>query len=270
MLAFAYAIERGTFKIMIDRMGSFRMVIGVEAVMALHSLILSSSMLLTTLTCGRRISKILVCCLWLILDVRSGLLFIFNVENNDCIFQSWLIMFLLFQVMAVLDSIQLLLVAISGSRVTPILTAVLVHFSILLSTLFNMLFFSDQKFGSTLIFITSMLALAPVVLAIVWSTLSSTRNVMANHSAWNTIIFGRSCGAAVIYKEQTQMAFAKPVVQTLLKSMLLSLFSFVFTFLISPLLCPLQGLADTPSLPALDDLELKVESWIHQYPSKEI
>ena len=66
------------------------------------------------------------------------------------------------------------------------------------------------------------------------------------------------------------MAFAKPVVQTLLKSMLLSLFSFVFTFLISPLLCPLQGLADTPSLPALDDLELKVESWIHQYPSKEI
>ena len=57
MLAFAYATERGTFKIMIDRMGSFRMVIGVEAVMALHSLILSSSMLLTTLTCGRRIAK---------------------------------------------------------------------------------------------------------------------------------------------------------------------------------------------------------------------
>jgi hypothetical protein len=94
---------------------------------------------------------------------------------------------------------------------------------------------------------------------------------MANRSAWNTILFGMSCGAAAIsqiYKEQTLMAFAKPVDQTLL-NMLLSLFSFVFTFLISPLFFPLQGLADTPSLPE-DGSELKVESWIHQYPSKEI
>ena len=37
---------RGTIKIMIDRMGPFRMVVGVEAAMALHSLILASWMLL--------------------------------------------------------------------------------------------------------------------------------------------------------------------------------------------------------------------------------
>ena len=93
---------------------------------------------------------------------------------------------------------------------------------------------------------------------------------MVNRSAWNTILFGLSCGAATIsqiYKEQALMAFAKPVDQTL-RNMLLSLLVFVFTYLISPRFFSLRGLADTLSL-SEDGSELKVEIWIHQYPSKE-
>ena len=64
---------------MIDRMGPFRMVVGVEAVMAVHSLILASWMLLTTLTCGRKIAKgtvmlpfVDIGCKWLFVSFSCG------------------------------------------------------------------------------------------------------------------------------------------------------------------------------------------------------
>lgn len=191
--------------------------------------------------------------------------------------------------MAILDSIQLLVAVISGSRVAPILTAVLVHFSIPVSTLINMIFFRKQEingngddshvnrlspqiiFGSTLILISSLLALAPAILALIYPAYFSSTNVMANRSAWNTMVFTTSCIPAAIsqiYKEQTLASFAQPVDSTLL-NMLLSLFSSVFIFFISPLVYSLQGLADTPSTPE-DGSQLKVASWINQYPSKEI
>jgi hypothetical protein len=79
VLAFAYATERGIFKIMIDRMGPFRMVVGVEAVLVVHSLILASWMLLTTLTCGRKIAKgtvmlpfVDIGCKWLFVSFSCG------------------------------------------------------------------------------------------------------------------------------------------------------------------------------------------------------
>ena len=194
--------------------------------------------------------------------------------------------------MAILDSIQLLLAVISGSRVAPILTAVLVHFAIPVSTLMNMCLFPSSKnnqgtdsnnnnvstvlssqhlFGSTLIFISSILGLSPAIITLIYPTLLSSKNVMANRTAWNTILFSTSCIPAAIsqiYKERTFAAFAQPVDSNLL-NMLLSLFSFAFTFIISPLVFSLQGLADTPVTPD-DESTLKLESWIHQYPSKEI
>ncbi len=190
-------------------------------------------------------------------------------------------------VMAVLDSFQMMLAVISGSRVAPILTAVLVHFTIPVSTTLNMIFFpkqgldgetsnvnrisSQHLFGSTLIFISSMMALSPAVLTLVYPTLFSSKNVMANRTAWNTILFAISCVPAAlsqIYKEQTLASFAQPVDSNLL-NMFLSLFSCAFMFVISPLVFSLQGLADTPSSPE-DSQQLKVESWINQYPSKKI
>ena len=189
-------------------------------------------------------------------------------------------------VMAILDSIQIMLAVVSGSRVAPILTSVLVHFTIPVSTFFNMVLFQNQGdnennythrhspqllFGSTLILISSILALSPAILTLIYPAFFSAKNVMANRTAWNTILFTMSCipGAiSQIYKEQTLASFAQPVDSNLL-NMLLSLFSFAFTFIISPVVFTLQGLADTPSTPE-DGSDLKVESWIHQYPSKEV
>ncbi len=57
VLATAYASERGTFKVMVDRMGPFRMVVGAESVMAVHALILASWMLIRSITCGRKNMK---------------------------------------------------------------------------------------------------------------------------------------------------------------------------------------------------------------------
>ena len=94
---------------------------------------------------------------------------------------------------------------------------------------------------------------------------------MANRTAWNTLLFTTSCIPAAlsqIYKERTLVEFAQPVDSTLL-NMFLSLYSFAFTFLVSPLVFPLQGFADIPSTPEEGSV-LKVASWIHQYPSKEI
>lgn len=263
VLATAYASERGTFKVMVDRMGPFRMVVGAEIVMAVHALMLAIWMFIRSVTCGRESAK--------------GTIML---PLADIGF------------MAILDSIQLMLAVISGSRVAPILTAVLVHFTIPISTLMNVCLFSQREgsqdselgastnvsqispqhlFGSTLILISSLLGLSPAVLTVIYPNLFSSKNVMANRTAWNTILFAISCiPAAVsqIYKERTLAAFAQPVDATLL-NMLLSFFSFVFTFFVSPVVFSLQGFADTPSTPE-DGSELKVESWIHQYPSKEI
>ena len=57
VLAVAYACERGTFKIMVDRMGPFRMVVGAEFVMGVHAIILAVWILLRKLFCGRETAK---------------------------------------------------------------------------------------------------------------------------------------------------------------------------------------------------------------------
>lgn len=57
VLATAYASERGTFKVMVDRMGPFRMVVGAEIVMAVHALILALWIGIRSLTCGREQMK---------------------------------------------------------------------------------------------------------------------------------------------------------------------------------------------------------------------
>lgn len=199
--------------------------------------------------------------------------------------------------MAILDSVQLVIAVISGSRVPPVLTAVLVHFTIPVSTFMKDLIYKNNNpqedhninsdnhsqaainasltpqhvFGSTLIFISSILAVSPAILTLIYPALFPSKNVMANRSAWNILLFSTSCIPAAlsqIYKERTLAEFGQPVDSTLL-NMLLSLFSFAFTFLISPLVFPLQGFADIPSTPG-DGSMIKIASWINQYPSTEI
>jgi len=215
--------------------------------------------------------------------------------------------------MAILDTVQLLLVVISGSHVAPILTAILVHATLPLTTFINHLtgpngllhgiFGSPDKvtqpsneahdrnaiaadveiepqgpqsrqyiFGSTLIMLSSILALSPAVLTLGGLTFFSSKDVMmANRSAWNTLLFFASFIPGAIsqaYKEHTLTAYAQPVDPDLLNC-LLSLFSCILALLVSPIFYPLQGFVDTPSTPG-DGTDLKVQSWIHQYPSRDV
>ena len=280
VLAAFYALERVSFKIMADRMGPFRMVVGGEVVLAVHALI-GGAFTSFRWICRKK-SK------------RSGLGMLPLADVA---------------LMAVLDTIQLLLVVISGSHVAPILTAILVHVTIPMTTYINTIigpkgclyevFRSSEKearenaedepnrevveagapgfqssqmlFGATLIMLSSILALAPALLTLTCPSFLSSKDVMADRSAWNTLLFFVSYIPGAIsqsFKEKTLEAYAQPVDQDILNAVL-SLFSAIFAFLVSPLFYPLQGFADLPSAPNLHRT-VEVEKWIHQYPSKDV
>lgn len=264
VLAAFYALERCSFKIMADRMGPFRMVVGGEIVVVTHAFITGTWMLLRWV-CGK--SKRTTAMLPL---ADIGL-------------------------MAILDSVQLLLCAISASHVAPILTAILVHVTIPFNTLINK--FTRPKlgtpssssaaqdasaaesgtqtsqlvFGASLIMLSSILALAPAVLTLCVPTMFSSTDLMADRTAMNTILFVISYIPGAIsqsYKEHTLASYAQPVDPDLLNC-LLSIFSAFFAFVVSPIFYPLQGLADMPSAPG-DGTDRQVQNWIHQYPSSSV
>jgi len=207
--------------------------------------------------------------------------------------------------MAILDTIQLLLAVISGSHVAPTLTAILVHFTIPLTTMFglfsqpdclhqnnlqrnnptdletdaitpipnnnkNATITSQQVFGSTLVLLSTILALSPAVLTLVYPDYFPPKNIMANRTAWNTILFVLSCvpgAASQIYKERAMATFAQPVDSALLNFILSSL-SLLFATLVSPLFYSLQGLADVTV--EVEGTDLKLSRWINLYPSTQI
>ena len=272
VLAIFYALERCSFKVMVDRMGPFRMVVGGEVVVAVHALI-------TGTWIGLR---------WLCKKSKRNTTML---PLHICLF------------MAMLDTVQLLLVVISGSHVPPTLTAIIVHVTIPLTTFINHLtgpngllhgVFGDARkpprheeelgaelietdpnqkpqlyFGSTLIMLSSFLAISPAILTLFTPSLLLSQDAMADRIAWNILLFFLSHFPGAIsqaYKEHTLASYAQPVDPDLLNT-LLSIFSAIFAFLISPIFYPLQGFADTPSTPD-DKMATKLENWIHQYPSK--
>eukprot|EP00979_Chaetoceros_neogracilis_P006266 scaffold1264_cov263-Chaetoceros_neogracile.AAC.4 len=279
VLATFYALERTSFKIMTDRMGPFRMVIGVEVVLAMHAII-GGTLTFFRWVCRNKAKRA---------NAGLGMLPLADVG-----------------LMAVLDTIQLLLVVISGSHVAPILTAILVHVTIPITTCINHIIgpkgclhdvflsadeekrhnleevehtrgsvdsdrqrlqSSQMNFGATLIMVSSILALAPAVLTLIYPNIMSYRDVMGGRSAWNTLLFIVSFIPGSIsqaYKERTLETYAQPVDQDILNA-ILSLFSAVFAFLVSPIFYPLQGFADLPS-----SSDLQIQNWIQQYPSKDV
>ena len=286
ILAFFYGLERFSFKVLADRMGPFRLVVGGEIVLMMHALMAGSFVLLRWIFSRKSNSKP---------ASKMAMLPISEIGF-----------------MAILDTVQLLLLAISGSHVAPTLTAIIVHVSIPMTTYFNhvtgpngclySLFKSSEDrrqdsqnkietnqtessekdetqntqflFGVILIFISTFLALTPAILTLAYPRLRrfiSYTDVMANRSAWNTILFFLAYipgSISQVYKERTLASFAQPVDQELLNA-LLSFFSAVFAFLVSPLFYPLQGFADLPSNPD-EKSELNVNKWIQQYPSRDV
>uniref|UniRef100_A0A7S3QAP5 Uncharacterized protein n=1 Tax=Chaetoceros debilis TaxID=122233 RepID=A0A7S3QAP5_9STRA len=270
LLVSCYALERCSFKILSDRMGPFRMVVGGEIVLAIHFLVIAVWKTLRWL-CKRPMK----------ITLGTGMLPLPDIG-----------------LMAVLDTIQLLLVVTSGSHVAPILTAILVHVTIPLTTSIQQLLKcglyrgtnktesqkeggqqslehekkqdSQMLFGATLIMLSTILALAPAILTLIYPSSFSSDDLMADRTAWNTLLFFISYvpgSLSQAYKEHTLEMYAQPVDPDML-NMVLSLFSAIFAFVISPFIYTLQGLADVESS-IEDESSLNVESWIDQYPSRQ-
>jgi hypothetical protein len=250
-----YALERFSFKVMVDRMGPFRMVVAAELVLGVHGALGGAWVLLQYL-CRKKKSK------------KRG----FMIPLADI------------GLMAVLDTVQLLLVVISSSHVAPTLTAIIVHVTIPFTTLITSIFQSIENkalrqdgqetqklFGVSMIFLSSILAVSPAILTLIYPSHFSKKDIMANRSAWNTLLFFFSFipGAiSQVYKEKTLATYAQPVDPHFL-NVLLSLFSFAFSFIVSPVFYPLQGFVNTPSTPESGS-DIKVQSWIHMYPTRGI
>lgn len=250
-----YAIERFSFKVLVDRMGPFRMVVAAELVLGVHGALGGGWALLRYL-CKKKKSR------------KPG----FMIPLADI------------GLMAVLDTVQLLLVVISSSHVAPTLTGIIVHVTIPFTTSIRALFHpmenkatnqdgqeTQKLFGVSLIFLSSILAVSPAILTLIYPAYFSKKDIMANRAAWNTLLFFFSFipGAiSQVYKEKTLATYAQPVDPDFL-NVLLSIFSFAFSFIVSPIFYPLQGFVNTPSTPESGS-EIKVESWIHMYPTRGI
>ena len=265
VLATAFAIERGSFKVMVDRMGPFRMVVGAEVVAAIHAIVMGLFIVFRYIFSGS------------VVDKSSSLLPLADIG-----------------VIAVLDTFQNLFAVISGSHVAPILTTILVHFTIPLTSMITSCVepggpcgkhdedaissaevparqSSQQLFGSSLITLSTLLGLGPALVTLIYPEALPSMSVMADRTAWNTILFVLSCIPGAIsqmYKERALMTFAQPVDSNSLNG-LLSLFSFAFTLAVCPLVYCLQGLADAPTQP--DSVAgINYETWANLYPSKRI
>lgn len=248
-----YTLERVSFKVLVDRMGPFRMVVAAELVLAIHGLV-GGVWALIRFFCKTKNPKKPVVMLPL---ADIGL-------------------------MAILDAAQLLLVVISASHVAPTLTAIIVHVTIPMTAAITAFFNpnetnsnvqdgqnSQRLFGISLIFLATLLGIAPATLTLIYPAYFSKKDIMANRAAWNTLLFFFSFlpgSISQVYKEKTLATYAQPVDPDLL-NILLSLFSFAFSFLVSPILYPLQGFVNTPSTPD-NSSEIKIKSWINMYPTR--
>jgi len=185
--------------------------------------------------------------------------------------------------MALLDTVQLLLSVISGSKIPPIFVVLLIQMVIPLTILFSSCFKKDvvisspgsdqnvigeeestwlrpgytkkQIFGAFLITLAIFVAMIPAFDEIYDPASSWT----AYNSGCNMVLFLLSCVPAAfstLYKEYTLSTYKIPVSPSYL-NFVLALFQVAFTGIISPLVYPLQGYA-------------QADDWISLYPNSEI
>ena len=183
--------------------------------------------------------------------------------------------------MAILDTVQLLLCVISGSKIPPIFVVLLVQMVTPLTMLLTTCFGRDvvaahdsssqpeqtsyttslrgyttrQILGATLITMAVFVGLFPAVIEIYYPSSSWT----AYNSGCNMFIFLLSCVPAALstlYKEYTLAEYKLPVSPQYL-NFVLAIFQVIFTAIISPLVYPLQGFVQD-------------SNWIDLYPSSDI
>lgn len=189
--------------------------------------------------------------------------------------------------MAILDTIQLLLCVISGSKIPPIFVVLLVQMVTPLTMTLTTCFGSDvvagrnssptfehnnyryqtqvesptraytarQVLGASLITMAVIVGLFPAIIEI-YDPYSSWTSY---NSGCNMFIFLLSCVPAALstlYKEYTLAEYKLPV-STQYLNFVLAIFQVIFTGIISPLVYPLQGFAQD-------------SNWTELYPSSGI
>mmetsp|Transcript_55021 Transcript_55021/g.159286 ORF Transcript_55021/g.159286 Transcript_55021/m.159286 type:complete len:539 (+) Transcript_55021:262-1878(+) len=260
ILAASYALERSTFKLLVDRSGPFRL-FAVEMVTFTHALMIGIGMFLSALT------------------------------RKDFSFQPLGIPVVDVGLMALLDTVHMLLVFLTGYHVPPTLTVILVQFTIPLTALITQFVHADgcvkrccgspsgsdsqaetslpsvegtplpgwgglsmeHISGSIIISLAVLLALSPALYTIWDPNFFIYADTIPIQTAYNTMLFVSSCipaAASQLYKEHIFLQYKQPVQSDLL-NLILSIFQLVFASIMSPLVYTLLGLAATRDWPKL-------------------
>jgi len=265
LLALAYAVERSSFKILVDRAGPFRL-FSVEVLTLSHALLLGLGMMMSALYRRK-------------LSIKQPLGIPLDVG-----------------LMALLDTIHLLLAFITGYRVPPVLTVLCVQLMLPLTAFFTQfvhpgglfrvaccptsqtveydgLLQGEARpirgcgglsrphiFGSVIIFLAVLLGLCPAFASMIMPDFfSEDDKIIPLRTAYNTILFSASSIPAAIsqlYKEHVFLQHKQPVDPNAL-NLILSVFQFTFVMIISPLVYSLQGLGSH-------------SNWASLYPSSGI
>jgi hypothetical protein len=201
-------------------------------------------------------------------------------------------------VMALLDTVHLLLVVISGSHVPPTLIVILVQLTIPLTCLFTQFVHpdgwctsaqrdngefasrnnaittahppirgcgglaSEHVFGSLIITLAVLAGMSPAIISFFEPEMFIAMDVLPLRTALNTLIFTSGCipaAASQLYKEHVFLQHKQPVDANQF-NLLLSIFQFMFLLIISPLVYGLQGMSGAR----------KQDTWSDLYPSAQI
>jgi hypothetical protein len=230
IVATSYAGERSSFKWLVDRTGPFRLVM-VQIVVLANALLMG---ILYAATRPRRrtlgVSIVDVC------------------------------------VMAVLDTVAMLIMFISVAKVPPTLTVILLQWNIPLMAIWTQCRHrsSDRGLdvshwvGCTILAGAVALALVPSVISLLYPDFFLYADAIPLRTAVQTLFYVSSCipaAASQLYKEHVFLQNKQPVNMELL-NMLLSIFEFILASIVSPLAFVLQGLGFR-------------DDWTHAYESSQ-
>lgn len=220
VVATSYAGERSTFKWLVDRTGPFRLVM-VQFVVLTNAFLMG---ILYALSTPRRralgVSIVDVC------------------------------------VMAVLDTLAIIIMFIAGAKVPPTLTVILLQWNIPLMAFWTHCRHRSTDLtgssgldvshwvGSTILAGAVALALVPAVISLLYPDFFLYADSIPLRTAVQTLFYVSSCipaAASQLYKEHVFLQYKQPVNMELL-NMLLSIFQFILASIVSPLAFVLQGL----------------------------
>jgi hypothetical protein len=192
--------------------------------------------------------------------------------------------------MALLDTVHMLLVFLTGIHVAPTLTVILVQFTLPLTALITQFVHPDGRVkrcfgapsvsmetsdssagiegrplpgwgglsiehisGSVIIMLAVLLALCPAMYSIVDPNFFIYAGTIPIQTACNTMLFVSSCIPAAtsqLYKEHIFLQYKQPVQADYL-NFLLSIFQLIFASIMAPLVYTLQGLVASDDWPSL-------------------